>query len=218
MNTRSIVVSGIILTTILIFSAATSYGEEMKPIKLLPPQMEGGMPLMQAFKQRHTGRHYRGDKLPLQVMSNLLWAAYGINRPDSGGRTVPTTMDMREFDIYVIMAEGVYVYDPKGNVLQPVIASDLRGLAGVQPYVREAPVNLVYVADYSRMGKVGDSADFYADCDVGFISQDVYLYCASEGLETVVRAWVDKAALSGAIKLKPGQKIILAQSVGYPKK
>ena len=217
MNTRLITISCVVLTAILI-SSVVAYGEEMKPVKLLPPQMEGGMPLMQAFKERHTGRHYRSENLPLQVMSNLLWAAYGINRPDSGGRTVPTTMDMREFDIYVIMAEGVYVYDPKGNVLQPVIAQDLRDLAGVQPFVREAPVNLVYVADYSKMDKVGDSADFYADCDAGFISQTVSLYCASEGLETVGRAWVDKAALSKAMKLRPEQKIILAQSVGYPKK
>jgi len=216
MSPKSIItVCGIV--SILCAYPLVSYAQEIKAIKLPAPRMDGGKPLMQALKERKSGRSFSPRNLPLQVISELLWVAYGINRPETGGRTVPTTMDMREIDIYVIMAEATYVFDVTQNMLLPVAAKDLRGLAGIQPYVREAPVNLVYVADVLKMARVGDEADFYAACDTGFVSQNVYLYCASEGLSTVVRGWVDRDALSKVLKLRPGQKIILAQSVGYPK-
>ncbi len=192
------------------------YPQELKSIQLLPPRTEGGKPLMQALKERKSGRQFSNKEIPLQVLSDMLWAAYGINRPDTGGRTVPSPMDVREMEIYVAKAEGLYLYDPSANTLLAIVAKDLRGLVGTQSYVKEAPINLIYVADYSRMGRLAGSEDFYSAVDVGFISQNVYLYCASEGLSTVVRAWVDRKTLAKEMKLRPQQNIILAQSIGYP--
>ena len=206
------------ISAILAVSSAAAYAQELKAIKLLPPKTEGGMPLMQAFKERKSMRLYSPEKLSDQDLSNLLWAAYGINRHDSGGRTVPSAMDLQEFDIYAIMEQGAYIYNARKHILTPVAAGDLREMTGMQPFVKTAAVNLVYVANYSYMGKVGDQADFYSACDVGFISQNVYLYCASAGLATVVRGWVDREALAKALNLKSDQKIILVQSVGCPEK
>ena len=147
----------------------------------------------------------------------MLWAANGINRPGSSKRTAPSAMNMQEIDIYVAKSDGLYIYDAASNILLPVISKDIRGLTGLQAFVKEAPLNLIYVADYSKMGGMQDKdKDFYAATDTGFISQNVYLYCASEGLATVVRGLIDKPTLREAMKLRPDQKIILTQTVGYP--
>jgi len=192
--------------------------KELKPIELLKPQTDGGKPLMQVLKARKSSREFSNEKLPLQVLSNMLWAAWGINRPD-GKRTAPSAMNLQEIDVYVALAEGLYLYDAKENIFKPVLSKDIRAMTGGQPFVKDAPVNLIYVADYSKMGKVAakDKA-FFSAANSGFISQNVYLFCASEGLATVVRAYVDKNALAKVMKLRPNQKIILAQTVGYPKK
>ena len=152
-----------------------------------------------------------------QTLSNLLWAAFGINRPD-GRRTAPSAMNWQEVSIYVVTPAGVYVYDAKATVLEPVVAGDFRAATGTQSFVKDAAVNLVYVSDLSKTdGAASSEAELYTAADVGFIAQNVYLYCASEGLATVVRASVDKPALAKTLKLQPQQRIILAQSVGYPK-
>jgi nitroreductase len=198
---------------------------QLEPIKLPPPQMTGGKPLMEVLKNRKTSRDFKPDQLAPQVLSNLLWAAFGINRPGSGLRTAPSAMNWQEIDVYVVMEEGAYIYDAKVNVLQPVLAKDVRGDTGriIQPFVKEAPVNLVYVADFSRvsvMGKVFVSEEeklIYSSAGAGFIGQNVYLFCASEGLATVIRGLIDKDALAKDLNLKKNQKIILAQTVGYPK-
>jgi nitroreductase len=196
----------------------TTAGQELKPIQLPKPQMEGGKPLMQALKDRKTSREFSSEKLPMQVLSNMLWAADGINRPD-GKRTAPTAMNKQEIDIYAAMAEGLYLYDANAHILLPVLAEDIRAATGKQPFVKDAPINLVFVADYAKMGNMPDTQkDFYAATDTGYISQNVYLYCASEGLATVVRGMVDRPACQAAMKLRADQKIILAQTVGYPKK
>jgi len=127
-------------------------------------------------------------------------------------------MNWQEIDIYVITADGTYVYDAAKNQLQPVAKEDLRSLAGTQSYVATAPVNLVYVADMTKVTGDAEGKEVYTGADTGFIAQNVYLYCASEGLATVVRASVDRDALGKALKLKPTQKIVLTQTVGYPKK
>ena len=192
--------------------------KELKPIQLLKPQTDGGMPLMQALKARSSSRSFSDKKLPLQVLSNMLWAAWGINRPD-GKRTAPSAMNLQEIDVYVALEEGLYLYDARANILKPVLAEDIRAATGGQPFVKDAPVNLIYVADHSKMGRLSaKDRDFYSAANTGFISQNVYLFCASEGLVTVVRAYVDKPALAKKMKLRPNQKIILAQTVGYPKK
>jgi nitroreductase len=192
--------------------------QELKPIELPKPQTDGGKPLMQVLKERKTSREFSGEKLPMQVLSNLLWAGNGINRPD-GKRTAPTAMNKQEIDVYVAMAEGLYLYDAKANTLIGILAEDVRAATGTQPFVKDAPVNLVFVADFSKMGNGPDEQkQFYAAADTGYVSQNVYLYCASEDLATVVRGSVDKPALAAIMKLPDNKKIILAQTVGYPKK
>ena len=206
------------LSALLAFSVFTS-AQDLKPIQLPKPQMEGGKPLMQALKERKSTRSFSPEKLPMQTLGNLLWAAFGVNRPETGQRTAPSAMNRQEIDIYIATADGLYLYDAKGNTLQPVLAKDIREATGMQPFVKDAPVNLVYVADYSRMGGQKDEEKkLYSAADTGFIAQNVYLFCASEGLATVVRGSVDRPALAKAMKLRPEQKIILAQTIGYPKK
>jgi SagB-type dehydrogenase family enzyme len=155
----------------------------------------------------------------VNILSNMLWAASGINRPESGKRTAPSASNRQEIDIYVATAAGLYLYDAKSNLLKPIVAEDIRGLTGTQAYVKEAAVNFIYVADYSKMSSSSDEVkNMYAAVATGFISENVYLYCASEGLSTVIRASIDRPALAKVMGLRPDQKIILAQSVGYPKK
>jgi SagB-type dehydrogenase family enzyme len=179
--------------------------------------MTGGKPLLQALAERHSTRDYSARALPEQVLSNLLWAAAGVNRPASGKRTAPSARDWREIDIYVALAEGVYRYDANGHALVLVSGEDLRAATGVQDFVAQAPVNLVYVAELSRMAGAGSEQQIlYAAADTGFIAQNVYLFCASEGLATVVRGSVDRAALAAQLGLGEHQRIILAQTVGYP--
>ncbi|MBZ5670216.1 MAG: SagB/ThcOx family dehydrogenase [Acidobacteriia bacterium] len=207
------------LFVILLAVPTLSLAQELKPISLPSPQTDGGKPLMQALKDRHTTREFSAEKLSSQMLSNLLWAAFGINRPDTGKRTAPSAMNWQEIDIYVATADGLYVYDAKGNKLDPVLADDVRGATGMQPFVKDAPLDLVYVADLAKTGKSSaEDKNFYTAADAGFIAQNVYLFCASEGLAVVVRGNVDRAALAKVLKLRPDQKILLGQTVGYPKK
>ena len=174
---------------------------------------------MQVLKDRHSTREFSSEELSLQTLANLLWAAFGVNRPDSGKRTAPSAMNWQEIDIYVASADGLYVYDAKGNKLDAVSGEDVRAFTGTQPFVKDAALDLVYVADLSKTGKSSaEEKNFYTAADVGFIAQNVYLFCASENLAVVVRGSVDRAALAKAMKLRPDQKILLSQTVGYPKK
>jgi nitroreductase len=199
-----------------LLSAGGLLAQDLKPIALPQPQTDGGRPLMQVLKERKTTRDFAADKLPLQMLSNLLWAAFGVNRPD-GRRTAPSAMNRQEIDIYVAISEGLFVYNAQANRLEPVLAQDVRAATGTQSFVGAAPLDLVYVADLAKAGSEPD-VELYTAADTGFIAQNVYLFCASEGLATVVRGSVDRAALAKAMKLRPDQKIILAQTVGYPKK
>ena len=195
------------LLTLSIVSGA--WAKEASVIKLPLPQMTGGKPLLQALKERHSTREFSGTPISRQLLSNLLWAADGVNRADSGKRTAPSARDWREIGIYVVMAEGAYRYDPTSHALHLVVARDLRALTGTQDFVASAQVNLVYVADSTRMtGSDAGNQTLYSAADTGFI--------ASEGLGTVVRGSVDRETLATALGLAPHQQIILAQSVGYP--
>ncbi len=204
---------------ILLICPSFILAQELKAIQLLPPQTDGGRPLMQVLKDRASSRNFGPEKLSVQVLSNMLWAAFGVNRPESGGRTAPSASNSQDMDIYVAMADGLFLYDAKANLLKPVLADDIRALTGRQTFVKEAPVDLIYVSDLSKMTRAapGDR-DFYAAAHTGFISQNVYLFCASEGLATVVRASIDRPALAKAMGLRPDQKITLSQTVGHPKK
>ena len=188
-------------------------------IQLDKPQIESN-PFLQILAKRESSRAYRPEPLPSNVLANLLWAAAGISRSDSGKRTSPTASNRQEMDIYVAMAKGLYLYDAKAHALKLVLARDIRELTGKQPFVKDAAANLIFVADYARMTASTTDEDklLYAAAATGFISQNVYLYCASAGLATVVRAMVDRPALAGVMKLRPEQRIMLVQTVGYPKK
>ena len=195
-----------------------SHAQDLKSIPLPPPQKEIGKPLMQVLSMRQSSREFDTRPLPIQELSNLLWAAAGITRPESGKRTAPSAMNWQETDVYVLTAEGAFLYDAKSSGLNPVAGGDLRGSAGTQGFVKDAPVNLVYVVDNAKITRGSDEdRKLYSAADVGFIAENVYLYCASQGLAAVVRGSVDREKLSGALKLRPDQRIILAQTVGYPK-
>ncbi len=218
MNRSPFQAAWLALAVALIYPTLT-FGQESKSIKLPEPQTDSGTPLMQALKNRTSSRVFRTEKLPKQVLSNMLWAAFGVNRPESGGRTAPSASNTQEIDIYVATADGLYLYDAKAHALKIVFEEDIRALTGLQSFVGEAPVNLVYVADFAKGGRAkSDDKVFYSAADTGFISQNVYLYCASEGLATVVRGLIDKPALAKRMRLRPDQRVILAQSVGYPGK
>lgn len=207
-----------ILLPVLLLGAAV-YAQESKPIELPKPDTTGGKPLMQALKERQSNREFRPDSLPLPVLSNLLWAACGVNRAESGKRTAPSAMNWQEIDVYVATANGLYLYKPQKHLLETVLAEDIREKTGMQPFVKEAPVNLIYVADYARITHGSDTNRIiFSSADAAFIAQNVYLFCASEGLATVVRGSVDHTVLSKTMKLRPDQHIVLAQTIGYPKK
>jgi SagB-type dehydrogenase family enzyme len=208
-----------LLVVLFSVDAGLIMGQELKPHLLPRPQLDGGRPLMQVLKDRRSSREFSPEKVPDQVLSNLLWAAFGINRPDSGRRTAPSARNWQETDIYVAMAEGLYLYDAKVHQLNLLQKEDIRAMTGRQPYVKEAPINLIYVADYSKTGRASDEErQLFCAAATGFISENVYLFCASEGLATVVRGLVDRPALAKVMKLRPDEKIILTQSVGYPRK
>jgi nitroreductase len=187
--------------------------QELKPIQLPKPQISAGMPLMQALAQRKTTRAFADKPLPVQTISNLLWAAFGVNRPRTAkqgpGRTAPSAMNKQEVELYVVLAKGIYVYDAEANLLRPVVAGDLRARMGAPP-AGQAAVTLVYVAD-SKLN--------YAQVDVGFIGQNVYLFAASEGRNAwfyALHGQQDAASVASILKL-PAEKLPLhAQSVGFP--
>ena len=186
-------------------------------IKLPAPQKSGGMPLLDALAKRSTARAFDSKDLSPQQLSSLLWASFGINRPD-GKRTAPSANNKQATDIYVLLKQGAYVYDAKSNQLAVVLAEDIRALGGTQAFATNAPAILIFVADFSKMGNAGDEAKKNtANINVGYISQNTYLFCASEGLVTGARGSVDRKALGSKLNLRPEQTIILAQSVGYPK-
>jgi nitroreductase len=191
---------------------------DTNPIQLPPPALDQSKSLVQALTDRKSSREFSEGNLSPQVLSNLLWAAFGISRPDSGKRTAPSAYNRQETDVYVATAEGTYLYDAKANTLIPVASGDLRALTGTQSYFKDAAVNLVYVADLSRMNEADEATKmFLAGEGTGFIAQNAYLYCAVQGLATVFRVSIDKAKLGEAIKLRPDQKIMGAQTVGLPK-
>jgi len=181
-------------------------------IQLPAPQKTGGMPLMEALNARQTQRTFSPKPLSEQQLANLLWAAFGISR-GNGKRTAPSARNMQEISIYVALPSGLYLYQAQSNTLERVLDQDIRAQTGQQPFVKIAPVCLIFVSDYDRMK---NQSEFYSAVDTGYISQNVYLFCASAGLHTVVLGSVDKAALQTAMKLKPTQHVVLTQPVGLP--
>lgn len=193
-----------------------SLAQESESIRLPEPRKTGGLPLMEALQKRQSSRLFSERELSLQQLSDLLWAAFGVNR-EGNKRTAPSAHGWNETDIYVVQASGWYRYDPVGHALQKGGDQDMREYAGSQDFVRIAPLNLIYVADYDRMtGASEEDRKFYSAADVGFIAQNVYLFCASEGLAAVVRGMVDKTKAREVFRLKESQHVVLAQTIGFP--
>lgn len=184
-------------------------------ISLPPPDRQAGLPLMQALAQRQSRRDYKPDPLPLALLSGLLWAACGVNRSD-GGRTAPSALNAQEIDIYVALPQGAYRYDAAAHQLQLVAGADLRRVTGYQDFVDTAPMDLVYVANHPRMSLVpAGQREAFAHVAAGAITQNVYLFAASSGLATVIRAWIDRTAIADALGLSHDQQVLLSQTVGY---
>jgi SagB-type dehydrogenase family enzyme len=193
-------------------------GNATSQIVLPAPQKQGGMPLLEALDKRHSAREFSPAELPAQLLSNLLWAAWGFNRANKG-RTAPSAIDAQEIDIYLALPSGAYLYDAANNKLQLVAGADLRRITGYQDFVDDAPLDLVFVADFSRMKLVpAVQRESYASVAAGAISQNIYLFSASAGLATVIRAWIDREAIAKALGLTHDQHVLLSQTVGYPKK
>jgi len=191
-------------------------------IKLPDPDRNGGVPLMQALNDRASTREYDSRKLSDQQLSDLLWAAWGINRPTEGKHTAPSSNNKQEMSVYAALESGLYLYVPESHYLKQIHNRDIRMLTGKQDFVPVAPVNLVYVADLLKAGvkepeKAGPESLNTSNINTGFMAQNVYLYCASEKLACVVRGWVDFPELYKAMELAPHQRIIVAQTIGYPK-
>lgn len=187
-----------------------------QPMRLPAPATGGGMPLMAALKVRHSTRAYSDRPLSPQTLSDLLWAAFGINRP-SGDRTAPYWRHVMVIDLYLATADGVWLYEPKGHALHPYLSDDIRGHTGLQDFVATVPLNLVYVAHGERMKDIpAEERRLYASVDAAFIGQNVYLFCASAGLGSVFRGAFDTHRLGELMKLPDGQFVTFAQSVGFP--
>jgi len=185
-------------------------------IVLPPPRREGGLPLMEALMKRRSSRNFSTRDIDLQTLSDLLWATFGFG---GGGkrRTAPSSHNRQETELYVALSSGTYVYDPVLNELRMVLEEDIRALTGMQDFVSVAPLNIIFVADTSKItGKDERGTIETAYVDTGFISQNAYLFCASAGLVTVTRAMIDKPALAAKLSLRPEQVITLAQTIGYP--
>ncbi|MDR1919976.1 MAG: SagB/ThcOx family dehydrogenase [Tannerellaceae bacterium] len=199
--------------------AGLLHAQELKVIKLDAPDKTGGEPLMKVFNNRKSDREFAAGKVKPKDLSNLLWAANGVNRPD-GKRTAPSAINAQDVDVYVILPEGAYLYDAKAHALNPVAAGDYReAVAGGQDFVKAAPLCLVLVSDLKRLSKNPDEGSkLMGAVDVGIVSQNINLACAGLGLLTVPRASMDKEALKKALKLTDTHLILMNNPVGYPKK
>jgi len=218
MMSRRTVNLGLLSSAGLVVTPALAATTALKTIELPPPWKTGGKPLAEAFWARRSTREFADRPVPVEVLSNLLWSAFGINRPASSDRTVPSWRHAIETTIYVAAADGAWRYDPRRHQLVQVVTDDVRVQTGMQDFVGTAPLNLVYVADGDRLeGAKGDEKRFWAFTDTGFIGQNVYLFCASEGLAVVFRASLDRAKLAQTLKLPATKFITCVQTVGYPK-
>jgi nitroreductase len=198
-------------------AAPTAMAQPLKQSALPPPRSTGGKSLTESLKLRHSTREYSDRPLPSQTLSDLLWAGFGVNRPN-GERTTPYWRHVMVMDVYAAMADGVWLYEPRTHALIPHVRADIRAQTGTQDFVASAPLNLIYVAHGERMQDViAEERRLYASVDAAFIGQNVYLFCASAGLATVFRGAVDAAKLGRMLQLPDQEFVTFAQTVGYPR-
>jgi SagB-type dehydrogenase family enzyme len=212
----TVLIATAFLTGLASLGSAGQGSGGLKVIQLNAPDLHKGIPLMQALSRRKSDRDFSHKKLSLQQLSELLWAADGVNR-ENGKRTAPSAHALYPVDIYVALPEGVYLYEPLKRDLVPVVEGDFRGATGSQEFVAGAPVNLVYVGDLAKLGGPEDEAMVSAAIEAGHQAENVYLYCASEGLGAVVRGSIDGEKFGQIIRLRPHQRVLVAQTIGYPR-
>jgi SagB-type dehydrogenase family enzyme len=205
-----------ILFTILVFPL---FAQNTKTIVLNPPDITRGLPVMKALSLRASAKEFDTTGIKLQDLSDLLWASDGINRPESGKRTAPSAMNAQDIDVYVCMESGMYLYDTKKHILDLIIDGDYRKLiAGKQENFAKAPLFCLLVSDISRFKFGEDSLKLmWAANDAGIVSQNISLFCASVGLATRPRAWMDQKELRELLKLKKSQYLMLNHPVSYKK-
>ena len=209
-------------------SAPAAATKDLQPITLPKHETDGGKSVLAALQERRTNRNVSDKPLPLQTLSNLLWAAFGVNREQGNfgkpGRTAPSASNSQEIDLYVALPEGVYLYEAIPHRLTPVVAGDFRARSG-RGAAAKAPVNIFYVVDLTRYDtgpgqpdrRIGDPEiqKGYYYVATGLIAQNVYLFAASQGLA----AWFhncNKDDTAKDFKLRPQQRVLYAQTVGYP--
>ena len=228
----------------LLSAPLLTLAQDLKPIELPKPQTTGGMPLRDALMARKTTREFGPDKLSPQTLSNLLWAAFGVNRAEMAGRTpkpgrtAPSAMNLQEIDLYVALPEGVYLYDAVPHRLVPVVAKDLRAMTSRNAAAGTAALCFIFVEDLGKRPapsakppaagappagtppakpQASGPQTTSGEVDTGFIGQNIYLFCASEGLN----AWfygTNREDMAKALNLRPPQRVLYGQAVGYPKK
>ena len=208
-----------LVVLLMLLTGGIMNAQNSKTIKLPAPALKNDKLFMQTVKERKSSREFSDKELSLQDLSNLLWCANGVNRPESGMRTSPSAMNKQDVDVYAVLKEGIYLYDAKAHELVPVVSGDYRKNTGMQPFVSIAPLNLVYVSDLSKFDfvKKREQQVMTAAIDAGHCSQNVYLYGAAANLAVVTRTSIDKTKMAEILKLKPQQLVIMAQTVGYPK-
>lgn len=202
-----------VAVTVCVWNLSTVMAQD---IKLQKPETGGGAPLYETLKNRQTNRTFSDKMLSDQDLSNLLWCANGINREENGKRTAPSARNAQEIDVYVCMKGGVYLYEPKENVLKQVSGDDLRPVVSQRgaDMVMSAPLTLLFVANYEKMEGFDDAGkEFYGATDAGYVSQNVYLFCAANNMNTVVMGSIDRPVIAKKLNLKG--KAVLAQPVGY---
>jgi len=220
------------LGLLLFTNTSFTLAQEADVIKLPPAQTEGGKPLMQALKLRQSTRGNFGpeEKLSMQTLSNLLWAANGVNRPD-GHSTAPSAVDWKNINIYAATADGLFLYDAPQHALKVISKQDVRAISGLegqasgpmkQDFAKTAPLSLVYVIDMAKtkgMKYGGEDVGLtWSAVGVGAIAQNVYLYCASEGLACILRAMFDAEKVAEVFKLDPNHRAFLTSTIAQFKK
>ncbi|MDL2231168.1 SagB/ThcOx family dehydrogenase [Porphyromonadaceae bacterium OttesenSCG-928-L07] len=205
----------VVLAVLCYFSCPA---QSLKEIQLNQPDKTRGHAVMKAFDLRKSDREFSEKMLSIQDLSDLLWAANGINRADKGLRTAPSAMNKQDIDIYVCMAEGVYLYHAKGHKLTPVVKEDVRPLlASAQEFVKKVPVCLLMVSDGALFNGDAETKLYLGALDAGIVSQNIALFCAGTGLVTVPRAYMDKEKLHKTLKLREEQQIMINNPIGYSK-
>lgn len=215
-------ITPLLVVTIIMFASFALYAQEREDqtswqdnqVFLPKPDKSGGISLMKALNLRKTSRNISSKDISDRKLSNILWAAAGINRPD-GRKTSPTAMNKQEISIVVLTKHGAHIYEPKTHSLIKLISKDIRHIAGKQAFAQKAPVAFVYVADMDKAaGNNAEEKNRYANVDAGFIGQNVYLTCASEGLTSVFLGAIDRDAIKKELQLKPCQQPLFNQVLG----